>query len=87
MAKQANINLGQRQKKSVTLDFTKMRGHASESDPASVNSYEIPEGFYYAPNMWQIRTDDVLTTRTTYTKDTDDTLTYMPISCLSLIHI
>lgn len=81
MAKQANITFGQRQKKSVTLDFTKMKGHASDSDPASIYSFEIPDGFYYAPNMWQIRTDDVLTTRTTYTKDTDDTLTYMPISC------
>lgn len=79
MAKTSTLQIAQRPQKSVTLDFTRMRGHAAD---ANISGYlEFPEGFYHAANIWQIRTDDVLTTRTTYTKDTDDTTTYAPISC------
>jgi len=81
MPKLGSAKTGQRPQKSVTLDFTKMRGHAAD---ANLSGYgELPEGYYYAPNIWQIRTDGVLTTRTTFTKDADDTPTYNPISCFN----
>lgn len=82
MPKIGSIKTGQRPQKSVTLDFTKMRGHASGSASVGVNAF-LPEEYYNSYELWQIRSDNWLTRRTTFRKDSDNTPSYNPISCFN----